>query len=538
MPKKSRSTQELANGFPRWTKVRWDDQSVGKTFLNVIGKDVEKIRTELYRNFKNTFLSTSNVDEVDITYTFDLPNSFEFTVDDSTQLSPVSVSPTVSGLIDGTWYEIDEATTGSLEEFWYESVPDRIEIIDVISGITYNLVDNSSDELVYSGINDLFEPNKLYITVSSGVQLFETADNNEDFKRATILVTGTTWKGTEEQEELGFLYNQTLRSEKVWSSIDKIETIDFPTPANISIQSHAFLQDNIEDTFSTLSQFTDGRDNLPHFWNLEESCWVPGLQLLSDNKYVVDTAINVLRNRTELEYYRQWELLDENENTIIPLDIAPVPYKQRTWAVSASGLYLYDLDWEISDMKKLTGKTSGAVAQIEINNYYPTRDEEVEVLLRLIRPIRTAIRHRLSIEFPDGISYGILADGTLVSITSDYWVENFGEQRLLRGATALELDDIGEHILTLEVLYVNNITEIDKKSIVVAAKTPMAEFDLYSLIGKDAKAIDIDHQHKLIVLDIDNDVHYIKLHYDTMLIDYDNKQIIFREPYEQVKVIK
>lgn len=538
MGKKSRSTQELANGFPEWAKTRFDEQSVGQSFLNVIGQNLETIDTELYRGYKNLALTTANVAEIDQTYRYLLPASFEFDVDDPNQLTPLPLAPTVSGKMDDTWYAISEAETGTIEEFWYDAIPDRIELVATEAGAGYSLLSVQSSGLVWEGIPEIFEPNNLWVTVESGVQLFEAASNTDDFTRSTVRITGTTWKDSEEIEELGFLYNQTQRSIKVWKEITKIEALSFPSQATIHVNSHGFLQENIEDTFELTSQFTHGRDNMPHFWNIQESCWVPGLFLLGNNKYVVDRALDVLRNRTEVGVHREWELVDSELNTITPVDIAPIPFTQRAWVVNASGLYLYDLEWDQPDTSVLVGRTQSPLAQIEADKIYVTRDEVVEVQLRFIRPIQTVIRHRLSIKYPDGVTMGVLADGTLVSESSDYWVDSIQEERQLRHPTDFQFDDAGDHLLTLEVLYQGNETQIDKRIIRVCRKEPLAEFDLYSVIGVEAKAIDVDHQQRLLVLDTNDDAHEILPRYDTMLIDYGRKEVVFREPYTEVKVIK
>ena len=53
MKKRSLVTQELANAFPLWSKIRSDEQSIGFDLLNAIGLNIETIDKELYRNFDN-----------------------------------------------------------------------------------------------------------------------------------------------------------------------------------------------------------------------------------------------------------------------------------------------------------------------------------------------------------------------------------------------------------------------------------------------------------------------------------------------------
>jgi hypothetical protein len=68
----------------------------------------------------------------------------------------------------------------------------------------------------------------------------------------------------------------------------------------------------------------------------------------------------------------------------------------------------------------------------------------------------------------------------------------------------------------------------------VQSKTPLAEFPLtFTPTG-----IDIDHLNRILIKDSNGDIQEVKLFSDNMLIDYDNKEIIFKEKYDQVKVIK
>lgn len=538
MSKKYRTTQELANGFPDWSKIRQDEQSVGQGLLNVVSKNFETMDTELFRGGANLSLTTANVGEIDLVYRFQLPETFEFEVDNSTQLQPIALSPTVSGRIGTDWYSVSETETGGIKNFWYEAIPDRVDIDGTWSGVNHILLDGNSEGFSYTTIEDPFLSNTLYVEVS-GVALLQEAPETEDgFLQAKVRLTGTTWKDTTEAEQIEYIFSEQKKSLKAWKEIDKVQAIDFPASGNIKICSHGFNLNSYRDPFGDLSQYEHSRDNLTTFWNLGDSCWSPGTRLLEARTYNATTALNVLRNRTDTFPVREWELLDSGNNTIYPLDIAPIPFTQRAWAVTQSGLFLYDLGFDQPSQSGLRGRTTSPLAQIGTTRDYVTREEVVEVELLYVRPIRTVIRHRLTVKFPDGISMGILADGTLVSTSTDYWVRNLKEDRLLRSPLDFVMTDLGDHIFTLEAEYHGGDIEVDKRLVRVASKEPLVEFNLYNLIGTTASGVDVDHQQHILVIDDNKDVHRIVPHYDNMLIDFNAKEIIFREDYDEIKVLK
>jgi len=539
MAKKYKTTQELANGFPDWTKLRQDEQSVGQGLLNVISRPFERMETELYRGAKNLALTTANIGEIDLIYRFQLPETFAFEVDNPSQLQPISLTPTVSGRIDNNWYEITEAETGTVREFWYEATPSRISIAGVYSGVNHWIIDSNSEQYTfYPSNNELFLPNRLYVDVQGTALLQENAEAEEGFLQAKIRITGTTWKDTIEAEQINYIYSREQQSLKAWKEINTIEAIDFPASGNIRVRSHGFNLDSYEDTFENLSQYAHSRDNLTTFWGIVDSCYQDGVKLLEVSTYAATRALDVLGNRVDKLPIREWELVDSGNQTILPVDLAPIPYEQRAWVASASGLFLYDLEFDQPSQKELMGRTTSPLAQIVTSRDYVTREEEVEVELRFVRPIKTVIRHRLTIKYPDGTSMGVLEDGTLVPTSTDYWVRNLRESRLLRPAIDFVLDDYGDHVFTLEAEYAGGKVEIDKRIVRVASKQPLAEFPLYNRIGTTISGVDIDHQQRLLVADSLGNVHEITPHYDTMLIDFNTKEIVFREPYDEIKVIK
>lgn len=530
--RKSVVTQELQNAFPERSKVRSDDQSVGHSILNVIGLSAEALFTELFRAYDNMYLTTANVGEIDLTYRVQLPESYDFDTDRPDSVQPVPVAPTVSGLFDGTWYEVNEVTTGAVKDFWYEAIPTRVTSSETATSVVNLLVDASSNEATVSGELELFTSNRVYVKVE-GTQFFDV--EAAALPRARIRITGITWKGTEETEDLIFLFNSTRPSNKIWSTITRVDFIDFPQEANIKIYAAPLNLSEYLDPYNDIQQQKDSRSNLPVFWRIGTT--EQDISYLELSRYRMPLLTDLLQNQTDLIEVRRWELLDSEGAPITPIDIMPIPYSKRVWVVTSTDLYLYDLDMNLPDLQRLTRKTSGSNSKIELSNDYALRDEDVEVSIVLARPIKTVIKHRVSITYPDGQLLYLVGDDLLdpddVSDSEDFWDFDVQDERQIRPSIVMTFEDLGEHLITLEVQYLDSTIDVDQRILTIDSKEPLFTSQLDTTVS----GIAIDHLQNLILATTSGTALTIVPHYDIMLVDFNNKQLVFREEYEQVKVL-
>lgn len=534
MSRKSRVTQELRNGFPDWTRVRTDDQSVGAGLLNAIGLQLEVLNTELFRNFSNFMLTTAYVGELDQMYKFILPNGFEFTLANENSLSPEQLAPTVSGLTSSGWVELQPVLSGSIQEFWYQALPSRIEEVEEfpVSGllVASGLSTDVSLQLVNSG---LFLDNRLTVVADGDVLV--GLDSSRQILRSKVRINGATWKGSSESEDVVFLFSESKLTNKAWDSVDRIQCVDFPSEALVHVYSHRFNRPYYVDSFETMSQLEDSRENLPLFWNLTDSN--TGFSSLQLSRYSVNKATDLLAVKPSIIEYKTWDLLDTEGGEVTAIDIIPVPFQQMMYVLTENKLLVFDTYQELPNVSSLTENMQNTLIKLEISNDYPVRGEEIEVLALFSRPVKTIVKHRVKIKYPDGAEFGILEDGTLVPTTGDFYVYRETSDRFIRPSMFLELDDYGQHDITLECVYLDGTTEIVQRAILVQAKVALAELDL-TYIANPAVGIDIDHQNRLLILDSNNIVHRVKLHYDLMLIDFERKELLFREKYNEIKVIK
>ncbi len=523
---KSLVTQELANAFPEWARIRSDEQSVGYALLNVIGNSLEDLVTELFRGYKNLFLCSANVGELDLTYRVQLPESYNFSLERSDTLQPLPLAPTVTGFIDPTWYSVTEVSTGSVKDFWYNAVPTRTSVGETLSGITNTLVNSSTTAESVTPNATLFNPNQVFVEVSAGTQFFDTT--LAELPRARVRITGVTWTGLDATEDMVFLFNSTRPSNKVWASISKVEFIDFIEEATVKIYAAPLALTEYLDPFEDMQQQKDSRSNMPVFWRIGTT--EDDVSYLEQARYRAKSNLELLQNQTDLLNIRAWELLDEDEVNIVPIDIALVPFQQKVWVLTSTHLHLFDTEMNMPDIQTLTERTVAPATKIETSSDTVLREEDLEINLVNLRPIKTIIKYQFSILYPDETRLYLDGDDLVATST---WVSDIYDDRLLRTSIILGFSDLGQHDLRLEVQYQDGTIEVDERAILVDSKT-----ELFSVAHgvTSPTGVYIDHLNKLWVTTATT-AKEITPHYDIMLVDYNNKQLIFREPYSEVKVV-
>lgn len=528
--RKSRITQEIRNGLPSWTKTRADDQSVGSSFINSLALGMEDLDTEIFRGLKNQFLTTAFVGEIDNLYTVSLPNYFSFTPTTEDTLQEGISDITVSGL-DGIWYELEEIKTGTTRDFWYEALPTRLELIETYSVESLLIASGLSNTLTLDIIaSGLLLDNRVTV-IADGESLLEIEENG-DLKKGKVKLTGETWKETAEQEDVNFLFSESKKSFKAWNTIDLIEPIDFPEESLIHVYSHAFNQDYYLDSFDSISQFEESRENMPFFWTLDVTA--SGFSTLTMQKYSTGKALDLIKTKPEIVDYKSWALLDTLGNPVLILDIKPLPYLQQIVGVSSDTLYIWDSFEEIPNLKEHQGSTGSALIDLSFLQDFCLPGGDVEVNLLFVRPTKTIIKHKLSIEYPDGSVYWIAVDGTLSG--TEAWIVNTISEKIVRPSFLVATDDPGQYIFRFSAMYLDGTTETVIKSILALSKTPLVELDI-SNISTDIIGIDIDHVNRWLLLTGSNEVKHILPHYDVYLKDVEGKQLIFREAYTNIKVL-
>lgn len=529
MPKRHSSTQELVNIYPPWSRTRKDQSSVGYRLLNSFGAPIDHMERSLEKHKKNIYLTTANIDEIDVTYKVLLPKEFEFELDTEDPLETCFNAPATSGLHLGEWHTIELAPNNEVDEFWYYSVPNRFSISEVVSGVEDHLLTMMSEDTIATGIwrhhlaDTAHNGGKLYIEATGGTQYVKINDQKQ-VERARVRLTGKTRKGTLEEEILVFAWDQKQQTQKEWEEITRVDLFEMEPGIQIDITSSDGNTGPYMDFFNTT--FSVNRNKIDHFWDLE---FLTGQPILSRIEYISDEWQQLILGFSSKETKERWELLDGTHLPVSGVDMAVQPFTDRAWVVTEDAkLYCYDLIPSMpSGLERLRGITPGADVAIEIEDPNVILGEDIEFIPWHARPLQELRSYKLYYTPPSGGNV-LLSDVTLPEGTE--------LKRSIESFVSFTPAERGTYVLTMEATMEDGSVQVYKTLANVSYKTPLAEFDLGSLVLDTVEAIEFDTDQQMWLKTINDDFYLVQPHTDLMLIDYENKIMYFHENYDEVAI--
>jgi hypothetical protein len=524
--KKSSAAQKLANLYPDWSAVRSDEQSLGFQLFNVIGQSLDSIDQSLIKQKANYYLSTANVEEIDLVHRLDLSPSFVFQSNSDDSNFTSFTAPTVSGLIGDTWYSVSLAENNDVESFWYTSSPNRYSSSVTVSGTHVVLEPTQLTESpITSFTSDINFPGYLHVTVSGGTTFLSV--DNEQPSRGIVRLEGVTRKGTEESESIVFLFDDTKTTEKEWQSLSKVSIYGIdPSTATIKITSLKMNAAPQLDAWNT--DHSVGGAKVDSFWAIGLTTSGTTLDYM---RYVSDNYKNLLAGIIDKEAVRRVELMNTSGVAITATDLAIQPLSDKIWVVTSSDLLLFNRSLFQPDTSVLTKKQYDSIVKIEVDSYYKVLGETLSVSYRFVRPVKDLAKHRATIQHPNGQKYGVV-NGSLVTFNNDAWVFGAVEDRLLRNDDVFEMSERGDWIFTLEALMSDSTLYVDQIIVSVQTQSAAAGFSMPFTIS----GVSLDSDGAIWVGDTDGVKHRIDLATDQMMIDYDQKTIYFKEQYEDIGV--
>lgn len=532
--KRARSSQELINNFPSWSRIRNDWQSVGAQYLNTLSIPMDDMDEYLEKMRRNTFLSTINLDEADWVYKVYLPATFSFDLDSTDRINPSYITPTVQGLVNNNvysgYYAVSLAEDNSLEEMLYKTVPDRIDYQETVTGYD-SLLHWPSSSFPYSGIlnHHLSDGGRLFIEASSGTQYISINDDGE-IDRAKITLYGKTRKGTRESETLVFPWDQKQPTFKEWKYIDYIEAENLEDSVSIDIRSANFDWGPYLSFYNMRWSVSDKK--IDEFWDIGSLDNGTTLDLIG---YISDDWRNLMFGFSSKETKDQWELIDIDLNKINAVDLAIQPFQNRAWVVDSSKLYCFDLDQTMcSGIDFLAKRTDGSHFQLEAGDSYYVLGDDITFTPLHIRAVSQISKYRIWYQDPTGTKYG-LNQGSQVSFTSDFWQYPTQLKRELEGEITISATERGEYKIALEAVYPDGTTFVNRLLIPVQYKQPLSTIDIAPYVSGNIEGIDFDSDQQLWIKT--NEAYYrFSLHKDLMIIDYADKIVYFREEYDEVDI--
>ena len=530
--KKFPSTQEMAGIFPPWAKIRRDDQSIGYTVLNSLAYHVDKMDKTLFKQERNTFLQTVNLDEIDTLFKVLLPAIFEFTEDTTDPNFPVKEPPVVSGYVDNTAYLVEPDRTNSVEEFWYNAIPDRHTIDNTVSGEHVLLTFNATEAPLEVELTHHLNNGTFWFESSGGANYLRV--ENAKFLRARIIIRGVTRAGLEDSETLVFPWESKQRTYKEWKLITKIEVFDMEDDVNITVRSGDYDNQPYLDSFNLA--FSDNRRKIDTFWGLGTVEGNPTLDLIT---FQSDEWEVIVAGYPDKQIVQSWETLDQNNLPVTGIDLAMERFSNRGWIVTADAqLHYYDFSEDIvSGVDLLKPRTSGAHIDFDYDTRYLIKDEYFTFTPWHARPLKEINSYRIWYQTPSGTKYGIL-NGATVSYSSNFTVVGRQFSRTIDDRISIQLTERGEYLFVIEATFIDGEVQQARVIAKTCSKTPLASLDLSADITSTVSGLDFDSDQTLWVRDITGAYYQIGFHYDTMLVDYNNKILYFREEYDSVDVLE
>lgn len=524
-------TQSLANIYPEWSRIRFDEQSVGQRFLNCCADQLERINKELVRSGRNMHLVTANLGELDWLYRVDLDSDFEFNTNTYDAFHTLNVAPTVSGVKDGVSYAVHLADQNDIETFWYQHVPDRISEGITASGqfvLLYDIVDNAPFEAVHTP----HIPGRLFVTLTSDDPLLYVDDSSQ-LHRAIITIRGITRKGTLEFESLAFPWPQKQVTIKEWSEIDSIECHDVPAGSILTVCSADFINGPYLD-FWNLAR-SSYRKKIDQFWNLGSTTYGSTLDLL---QYSTDDIQQLISNVFTTYPARRFELLDEDGINVTAIDMAQQPFSDYLWVVTSGELLCYNAMLTTgSSSVAYREVTDDSSISIQFSEDHTVRGVEVDVEFICSSPASPVNRFRSWVTYPNGTSSGIL-HGALVPYSETELTFTSVHSYLIDNRYVFTPTVAGEYIYGLEAEMSDGTTQFAKRVLFVDSKEPLAQFALPSgIVGSGVLGIDFDSDQEMWIA-TQSGFCQLDLHHDVMLVDYENKTLFFREAYDEVEIWK
>lgn len=547
-------TQKLVNAYPLWSDIRNDEQSIGAQILNTIGLSLEDLHEQLVKQNYNNTIPFANVGDIGLIYKYFLPQTYEFDNSNNDQANPIYSPPIVVGTQGATNYTISLCDNNDIESFWYNSLPTRITVsstsianivADTLAVNMYGCIASiTQDQSPYIMNVTLDQPYTRLWVQTSGAQSYIRIDDKGLVQRASIVITGITRRDVIESETLIFLYDDVIPTRKEWKTITKLEIYNVdPSTVNIRLFAHRFQRNQTPllsppKDFYNLDSSVESKQDMDTFYDLDINTL--SHSIIKFQTWQSDDIRIRMSGFVGLDTKRSFELRNTSNAAITTAnDLTVEPFSNRIWIVDNTTLYLFDNEQTLPDMSVLLNKDSSAMSIMEPDNYHVTPSDTVTIDYQWHRQISEIVRHRVWVQYPDGTLHNAAAN-TFSAYDKTAWIYGTPTGRILRQQEKYILPSVGDYIFNMEVVYANGISEIDQRIVSVDIKKALAQFSFTSLApGGLLKGIDFDSDQNMWIL-VNTSGTFTKLKvtfaYDTMMIDYQNKIIFFKEKYDQVRI--
>jgi len=523
-------TQRMANRLPLWADARLLKSSWLQQYLNSIGIVYEDLYKGLAVESQNNYVSTANLDEIDVVYKVNLPRNFNFSVNDHDPANPIHIAPIVTAVIDDVVTSIPAAEDNDINSFWYDTFPNRVKIEgDTTDVSTPIMAPTAIGDLASATINTFPLEGRVSITISDASDFINL---KRVVQRGFVKITGTTRKGQEDTEILHFITNTTTLSVKEWRRIDTVAVHGiFPLTATVSIHLFDF---NVDETIDALNLYVDEVRESVMFTGV-----VPQGSTGSTVQHKIFAATNLgllQQGFTSFDVREQAELLDSNGDPVLSRDFATQPFQDKLFVLGDDKLYIYYNQMPYPNYKDLGGETPDALMVANTERISYIRNQTVKIYSDRQFPTKRVLKNRWTITKPDGVRKRLGVDATEWALTYSGWILNGLSDTIHFKKQIIDFvpDQVGTYTIQLDVLYHDGETQTDKHAFNVNAIMPGQVLDLPAIV-QDSEGIAFDSDQNLWIKQ-GNTAYKMKMFTDNMIVDFERKILYFHEEYDKVTI--
>lgn len=507
-------TQRLANKYPLWSTLRSDPSSNGYRLLDSFREGFERATEGLRKWLDCNYLMTHDLG-VGTIYQVELEERLPVTIG-AGGLQTFDI-PTVIG--DG----YDVVNVPYEEEFFYPTV-DRVSLLEEVE-----LADNI---LVVPVV--LTTPNQLCIEVSGSTEYFDrtATENRYSNNLYFVQIEGVDLNNNEVSETVNIRDDGVYYSALIYSEVTAIRSEGFDGTVTVR-QFHTDTSYKRHPFKTVVFQDFEGPAHLSLSTEVLYAETVSFLRLFT-KEYKDGSRYRDGGNTEENDYtFADLVLRDSGGNHLELIDFAISPRKGEIYAVTTTGLYVYDLDFGF--VAPETNKTRGAAILIVPSYPYPKYGSEESVLTWFRNPVEPIATVQIKRILPDATVEYLQANETWNPVP---YIFSGKEAKLVPNTWSdlkffSEYDQVGqwEYVLTskdrtaTEEVFVSNVLvpHLDAKRVI----------DLDFVEG-DITGVYFDSDGILCIRA--DSIYRCNEHFDVFLIDRTGEILYTRENYDAVSV--
>jgi len=527
----------MLNEAPSWTRARRSPVSVAQQICNIPALDIENTYKQLDHELDNSRLASCDPSLTSLLYKVSLPGRFQFNTEEDQSHYPVYYTPSVWAEVNGSEVAISQASENNVESLFYADPPTRIEYgeqselwTEVVPPTSVSSVSNVlPEEMPIEG--------PLYITLTGNSTWSE--EYNDILYHSKIYLKGTGLLDETIEETVPLRLNGTYQTRSHWKLLEEFSALHVDDDAKVSISVFPFR----EDPVACERDIAVGLDRAERtrFYSLGDYSW--GSTLMA-KRYLVDDDEQIRMGLSLQTADYELELLDDNSNNISANAFVFKPWSDWTYVIDDTYLYVYDCRLPFSDTSNLSTDSGDSRLSIrfEGDKQHYTREDEISFFSRTLELTSIPVAVRWTLIYPNGNEKRIGIDGSLWStetqegwIVNDDWSEGKWTEQYI---TLSAMGESGTYVIQLEAKYEDNDKEIVTRSTKEAFMIPAIEPEKKLLLPvelQNARDIGIDGEGKLWFYN-GTSLLLSELRYDYFLVDFEKKELWFKEQYPSVRI--